>query len=245
MIFSPIEIFEINAGFFSMCYVHSSHIISLSISIFFVFLTIFTTIFTISGKNVNKGISHLFWSFFFNFTLDIIKNNLKSLRALKYFPILFLLLLFIFILNFSGLLFFDVSITSHIAMTLYLSISFFILFFVVAIINFDISYFFKFIEKDINLFLKIILFFIEIISFIIRPFSLGIRLFTNMLSGHVLLHIFISFFIYIQKNYVYLLFLPIIIIFLIFALEIFISLIQTYVFVILLTIYIKDMYMLH
>lgn len=182
---------------------------------------------------------------FYNFFLTIFKENISSLRAHKYIPLFMVLFLFLLLLNLSGLIFYDVSITSHLAITLFFSFSLFMGFFCVAILNFDYDYIFKFIENNINIYLKILLFFIEIISFFIRPFSLGIRLFTNMLSGHVSLHIFISFYIYMIKNYSYLIFIPLAIITAVFILEIFISLIQAYVFVVLLIIYLKDMYFLH
>jgi len=128
---------------------------------------------------------------------------------------------------------------------MFLAFTVFFSFFLTAILNFDKLYVFKFIEAEISLFLKILLFFIELISFFIRPFSLGIRLFTNMLSGHILLHIFASFFIYVTRNYSYLLIIPIFICLSVFLLEFFIAFIQSYVFYVLTVIYLKDMYILH
>lgn len=60
------------------------------------------------------------------------------------------------------------------------------------------NYFKMFVPKDIdNKALKYFLVIIEIVSYIIRPFSLAIRLFANMLAGHTLLYILNTFLVYV------------------------------------------------
>jgi len=83
--------------------------------------------------------------------------------------------------------------------------------------------------------------FIEILSYLIRPFSLGIRLFANMLAGHTLIYILASFCYSVALKFIFLsLVVPFLIIFVIFMLEFSIAIIQTYVFTILTILYIKD-----
>ncbi len=81
---------------------------------------------------------------------------------------------------------------------------------------------------------------IEIISYFSRPFSLGIRLFANLMSGHTLLAILANFaFLISQKNIIIGL-LPFILIVAIVGLEVMIAALQAYVFTILVCIYLND-----
>lgn len=105
-------------------------------------------------------------------------------------------------------------------------------------------YFYKIIEpEDVPKFLFIFIFIIEFFSFIIRPFSLAIRLFANMLSGHMLLVLVVIFLLYLAQ------FLPIFsgalfdsLLKSLFLLEVAICFIQAYVFLILFLTYIEEVY---
>lgn len=81
---------------------------------------------------------------------------------------------------------------------------------------------------------------IEIISHLAKIFSLAIRLFANMMSGHVLLHILIGFFLQLaKKNFLFILF-PTFLIMAIVLLEYGITFLQAYVFVTLMAIYFEE-----
>ena len=82
---------------------------------------------------------------------------------------------------------------------------------------------------------------IEIASYFIRPISLSVRLFANMLAGHTLLHIISGFTIVLFKGGLDLFALiAICLLIALTILEIGIAFIQAYVFVILLAIYLND-----
>jgi F-type H+-transporting ATPase subunit a len=211
-----------------------------------VFGIIFLNLFVVNYFKIFSTSSvQIIMSSCYRFFLKIFRENLNATRALRFYPLLLIIFLIIFFFNFLGLFFYDISITGHLIVTFFFSFVIFFSFFFIALFNFDISYLLKFIEKDIFLVLKVLLFFIEIISFFIRPCSLSIRLFTNMLSGHILSHIFSAFAVYILHNYSYLISISVILCISIFFLELFISFIQAYVFFVLLVIYLKDMYLLH
>lgn len=126
-------------------------------------------------------------------------------------------------------------------LTLTLSISFFMAIFFIGFLNNDVNFFDLFVPKGVPLPLVPFLSIIEILSFSIRPFSLAIRLFANMLAGHTLLTIFSSFGSFIVKNFKIIYFIPFILCFLITLLEFCVSIIQTYVFIILLVIYLSEL----
>jgi ATP synthase subunit 6 len=103
----------------------------------------------------------------------------------------------------------------------------------------------QFIPKDAPKMLFPLLIVIETISYLIRPFTLGIRLFANMFSGHVLLFVIISFVVAIIEKKILimkilLLIFPILLLFFIMLLELLIIFLQAYVFVILLSVYLND-----
>ena len=83
--------------------------------------------------------------------------------------------------------------------------------------------------------------FIEFVSYLLRTFSLSLRLFANMMAGHILLYILSSFVVKIAStNFFIFAFLPLILMVGVFALELGICFIQAYVFFVLLSIYLAD-----
>ena len=97
-----------------------------------------------------------------------------------------------------------------------------------------------FIPSNVPLLLLPALVVIEIISHLAKMFSLAIRLFANMMSGHVLLHILTGFVLDLaKKNFLFIIF-PTILIILIILLEYGITVLQAYVFATLLAIYFEE-----
>ncbi len=89
---------------------------------------------------------------------------------------------------------------------------------------------------------------IELVSFISKPISLGVRLFINLMSGHSLLKVILTFswnLLYVESMKVFLLILPVIMLILLIGLETGIAFIQAYVFVSLTCIYIGESENLH
>lgn len=125
-------------------------------------------------------------------------------------------------------------------LTLSISFTFFMGVVFIGLLNNDENFFDLFIPKGVPSFLVPFLSVIEILSFWIRPFSLAIRLFANMLAGHTLLNIFSSFGTFVVKNFKILYIIPFILCFFITLLEFCVSIIQAYVFIILLVIYLSE-----
>lgn len=132
-----------------------------------------------------------------------------------------------------------------ISLFIFLSINFYSLY------KFGIKFFQIFLpsSSNLNFFLILLLIPIELISYFFRLISLPIRLFSNILAGHILIKIIINFLIiFLNFNFIFsiLIISPIIllIICLVF-LEMAISFIQAYVFTVLLTVYLNDALNLH
>lgn len=178
------------------------------------------------------------------FVLNVVKQNIGTLGII-YFPIVFNVFYFIYFVNIGGLIGYNLQLTSHIFVTFCISISLFIGVILIGIYNLKRKFLNQFIPKDAPKLLFPLLVVIETISYIIRPFTLGIRLFANMFSGHVLLFVIISFVIVIveKKLIIFkllLLIFPIMLLFFIMTLELLIMFLQAYVFIILFCVYLND-----
>lgn len=220
-----------------------NYIVSLGVLILFFFLISFL----INLKNVmflTQSFVQIIFEELYMFVLNVVKQNIGML-GIVYFPIVFNVFYFIYFINMGGLIGYNLQLTSHIFVTFCISISLFIGVIIIGIYNLKKKFLNQFIPKDAPKLLFPLLVVIETISYIIRPFTLGIRLFANMFSGHVLLFVIISFIIVIVEKKliifkILLLIFPIMLLFFIMTLELLIMFLQAYVFIILFCVYLND-----
>jgi len=178
--------------------------------------------------------------------LVLIRQQSSNYHIYIYIPLLFTLLFIILNANYNGLVLYGFTISSHIFFTITYALSCFLGITLIGLLNNHFNFRYFFIPHGVeNKFLLFFVVFIEILSYLIRPLSLSIRLFANMLAGHTLLFI-IGNSVLVVKNFgIWLLnIIPLLIIFFILCLELAIAGIQTYVFIILLLIYLIDMYLI-
>ena len=175
---------------------------------------------------------------------ELLKQQVGK-KGEKYYAFYFLIFIFILIANLLGLLPYSFTITSQFLVTVTLSVSIFLGLILIGLKLHKLHFFEFFVPKGISKILLPFLVVIEVISYLIRPLSLSIRLFANMLAGHTLLHIIASFIFFLsQLNYLIWLF-PFLFLFAITILECAIAFIQAYVFFILICIYLNDSINLH
>lgn len=181
-------------------------------------------------------------TYVFTFLEQLFFENI-SLKKNIYFWGLSALFLFIISSNFLGLIPFGITLTSFLLITFFFSsISFFSSVFI-ALRNHGLGFFGAFIPSGTPTALKALLIVIELISFTARLFSLAIRLFANMMSGHSLLKILTGFFLNFLSTFAAY-GIPAAILFLVIAaittLESIIAFLQAYVFLILTCIYTNE-----
>ena len=116
-------------------------------------------------------------------------------RGRPFLPLVFTLFLFIAVMNFLGLLPGGFTVTSQLAVTATLAVMTFLTVLVVGFARNGLGFFKLFWPSGVNPFLAFFLMFIEFFSFMIRPATLAMRLFGNMLGGHVVMFVFASFII--------------------------------------------------
>ncbi len=116
-----------------------------------------------------------------------------GLEGRKFFPFVFTLFFFILFGNLLGVFPLFFTFTSHITVTLALSLMVFILVTAVAIKEHGLHFFSYFVPQGIPVALAPLMVLIEVISYLSRIISLSVRLFANMMAGHVMLEVFGSF----------------------------------------------------
>lgn len=179
------------------------------------------------------------------FLQKVIRDNVGT-EGLRFFPYILSLFLFIIMGNLAGLLPYSFTYTSQIVVTIGLAMGVFMMTIIVGFWKHGLSFLRLFLPHGTPFYIAPLLVPIEIISFLSRPFSLGIRLFANMVAGHAMLKIFAGFAILLW-GFVggFLSLLPFVGTMMIFAFEILVAVLQAYVFTVLTCIYLHDALHLH
>lgn len=129
---------------------------------------------------------------YYLYIYNLIKEN-SGVRAQIFFPFLSTVFFFILISNVLGMFPFGYALTSQVLITFLFSCSIFLGTIFLGLRRHGINFFSLFFPSGSPAYMAFLLVPIELLSFIARPFSLGIRLFANMLAGHVLLKILSTF----------------------------------------------------
>ncbi len=189
-----------------------------------------------------------------NFVTNMLTSNVGE-AGRKYVPYVFSLFMFILFANILGMLPIGVlglkpfTVTSHIAITGILAVLSFSIVLIVGFWKHGLHFFSLFVPHGTPLPMVPFIAVIEFISFMIRPFSLGLRLFVAMTAGHVLLKVLGGFVINSTNagaGYGALVGIPSFMLMVgISALELLVAVIQAYVFALLTSLYINDAENLH
>jgi len=130
----------------------------------------------------------------FNLIDGTLTGGIIGDRGRPFLPFVMTLFLFIAILNFLGLTpVVGFTATSQLAVTVTLAVMTFSIVLIVGFARNGLGFFKLFWPSNMNIFMAMFLSVIEFISFIIRPATLAMRLFGNMLGGHIVMFVFASF----------------------------------------------------
>jgi F-type H+-transporting ATPase subunit a len=176
----------------------------------------------------------------YEFVATMIEQNVGH-EGMAYFPFVFTLFMFILFGNLLGLVPYSFTFTSHIIVTFALAATVFIGVTIIGIVRHGWHFLRLFVPHGVPKVLLLLLVPIELLSYIIRPFTLSIRLFANMLAGHTMLAIFGGFVVSLGL----LGFLPLGVDVLLMFLELLVAVLQAYVFAILTCLYLADAIHLH
>lgn len=176
----------------------------------------------------------------YEFITNMIDETIGS-KGMAYFPFIFSIFLFVLFGNLLGMLPYSFTFTSHIIVTFALALVVFITVTVVGFARHGFHFLSLFCPKGVPLALAPIMILVELISYMVRPISLSVRLFANMLAGHMVLKLFVGFIIAMGVTGI----VPYIFSVGLFGFEIFVCLLQAYIFTILTCVYFNDALNLH
>jgi F-type H+-transporting ATPase subunit a len=195
-----------------------------------------------SGRRLVPGRIQSVAEIAYEFVANTIRSNAGK-EGMKFFPLVFTIFMLLAVSNMVGVIPYSFTIASHIIVTAALA---FLVFFTVLIYGFyknGLKFFKLFVPSGIPIFILPLVVFIEIFSFFLRPVSHSVRLFANMLAGHIALAVFASFIPLLAGLGIAGYFgavLPLGMVMALTALELLVAFLQAYVFTILTVIYIND-----
>lgn len=186
----------------------------------------------------------------YGFVADMLRSTAGP-EALRFFPFVFTLFIFILMVNMLGMFPYfpapgahSFTPTSHIIVTAALAMMVWLTVLVYGLIKNGPKFFKLFVPSGVPIYILPFVTFIEIISFISRPISHSVRLFANILAGHILLKVFAGFVVMLAAalgGWGYLVgILPFAMTLALTALEFLVAFLQAYVFAILTCIYLND-----
>lgn len=179
-------------------------------------------------------------------TYEFVANTLKSSvgeEGMKFFPFVFSIFTFILTANLIGIIPFTFTVTSHLIVTVALALMVFLTVLLYGLYKNGFKFFKLFVPSGIPIYILPLIVVIEVISFLSRPVSHSVRLFANMLAGHITLKVFAGFVASLGALGAVGIFgaaLPLAMTAALTALELLVAFLQAYVFAILTCIYLND-----
>lgn len=221
-----------------------------------VFLILIFQLFGMKSRQVIPGRLQSMVEISYKFIADMVKDNAGQ-EGMKYFPFIFSLFMFVLFGNLLGLVPYGFTVTSHIVVTFTLALIVFLLVTFIGFAKHGWKFFKLFWPEGVPLAVAPILIPIEVVSYLIRPITLSVRLFANMLVGHILLKLFAGFIVSLglaaiaADNFFGISFfgaistLPLAFDVVFIGFEVFVAGIQAYIFTVLTCLYLHDSLHLH
>jgi F-type H+-transporting ATPase subunit a len=177
----------------------------------------------------------------YEFVAGMLRDSMGK-EGMKFFPFVFALFAFVFTCNMLGMIPGAFTVTSHIAVTAALAALVFLTVLVVGFAKHGLHFLKLFVPSGVPWYVLWLVSAIEVISFLARPLSHSIRLFANMLAGHIALKVFGGFAVMLIGTGTYAAFvpLPLFMAIALTALEVLVAFVQAYVFTMLTCMYLND-----
>ena len=177
-------------------------------------------------------------------TFEFVQNLVKSTTGtagLSFMPIIFTIFLFVCVLNVFGMIPGSYTSTSQIFITGAMSAAVFLFVVMVGFYKHGLKFLGMFYPEGTPMVLAPFIVVLEMISFFARPFTLAVRLGANMMAGHILLKIVAAFVIMMGIAGI----VPLAFLIALSALELFVAILQAYIFTVLSCVYLNDALHLH
>ncbi|MDD9331426.1 MAG: F0F1 ATP synthase subunit A [Wolbachia sp.] len=208
-------------------------------SLFMMISVILVTMFLLIGirkKSVIPGYLQVAVEYIYDFIISIIENNTGS-KGLKHIPLVFTVFTFILSCNLVGILPYGFTVTSHVIVTFALSVVVFIYITISGFKERGVEFLRILLPNGTPLWLAPMMIFIELFAYLARPISLSIRLAANMIAGHTIIKVIAGF---IVNMNIFLTPIPFFFIIALIGFEVFVAILQAYIFTSLTCVYLSD-----
>jgi F-type H+-transporting ATPase subunit a len=238
---SPVEQFKLKSlvpfeiGGIDLSYTTSSLWMTITVAAVTAFLTL-----SMRGGRLVPGRWQSMAEMSYEFIANMIRENVGA-EGRKYFPFIFTLFMFILMGNLVGMIPFSYTFTSQIIVTFSMAVTIFIGVTIIGLIRHGWHFFSLFMPSGTPMVLAPLLIPIEIISYFVRPVSLSVRLFANMMAGHTMMKVFGGFTVLLGVLGIA----PILLLVALTGFEIMVAVLQAYVFTVLTCLYLNDAINLH
>ena len=196
----------------------------------------------VAGKQLVPGRFQSMAELSYEFVANMIRSN-AGREGMKFFPFVFSIFMLLAVSNLIGIIPYTFTISSHIIVTAALALTVFVTVLVYGFYKNGLKFFKLFVPSGVPVVILPLVVAIEIISFLSRPVSHSVRLFANMLAGHITLKVFASFVTMLGAMGIAGwagAILPLGLTVALTALELLVAVLQAYVFTILTCIYLND-----
>ncbi|TAK48489.1 MAG: F0F1 ATP synthase subunit A [Xanthobacteraceae bacterium] len=190
----PIHQFQINK-IFTVGHIGGHEIAFTNSSAFMFAIVAIITLLMLGGsaaRSVIPGRMQSLAELSYEFVSDTLRSSVGE-EGMKFFPLVFTLFMFVLTANLIGIIPYTFTVTSHIIVTLALALTVFLTVLLYGLYKNGLKFFKLFVPHGIPIYILPLIVVIEVISFLSRPVSHSVRLFANMLAGHITLKVFASF----------------------------------------------------
>lgn len=237
------SMFQIVLGGYDVSFTNSALFMVVAVAAVYLLLVM-----GMANKSMVPGRLQSLAEMFYEFVANLVRDNAGH-DAKPYFPFVFSIFMFVLIGNMIGMIPYTFTFTSHIIVTFALAATVFVFVTILALMKHGLHFFSFFMPHGAPIALAPILIPIEVISYVMRPVSLSIRLFANMMAGHTMLKVFAGFTVMMISGLGALGFVaglvPLAINVALTGFEFLVAFLQAYVFSILTCLYIRDALELH
>lgn len=241
----PIHQFEItnifslggSEGGSQIAFTNSALFMMITVAIIAAFLILSTR-----GRGLVPGRAQVLAEMMYEFVAGMVRQSAGT-EGMKFFPFVFSLFMFVLVANLLGMFPYFFTVTSHIIVTFALAMMVITTVIVYGIMRNGLGFLKLFVPAGVPGYVLPIVVPIEVVSFLSRPISLSVRLFANILAGHITLKVFAGFIVTLGSLGFLGIFgavLPLIMTVALIALEFLVAVLQAYVFAVLTSMYLND-----
>ena len=225
------EIYPLHIGNYNFSFTNSALYMVIATALIIIFMLKAT-----SRKLLIPSRTQMIAESIYNFIYNLIDGSTGA-EGKKFMPLVFSIFTFILLCNCLGMTPYSFTATSQVAVTLSIAMMCFLIITIYAIVRNGFGGFIHmFLPSGVPIWMAPVIFIIELFSFLIRPITLSVRLFANMVAGHVLLKVIAGFIISLGILGA----LPFLFSIVMTGFELFVAVLQAYIFSILVCAYLSE-----